>query len=471
MSQRLLSPAISLLCVSLLLSCSNGGGGGEAPSRTTGTARVSVALTADSTCGLPQGPYSHIFLTVADVRANTSATALPTDSGWVDLTPNLSSKPVQIDLLGGNPLLCSLPSLATSIEIVPATFQQFNVVLLANASASQVTNNACGSAANCVVLASNDSVQPITISGEAQNGILISPAQIAGGSFVVNVNENKTVTLAVNSCASLVTLSNGQVRLSPVMTAGLTGSSSNSITGRVVEGVNLGTLVGGRAVVVLEQKDSTGVDRIVKATALDSSGNFSFCGLPTGNYDVVGIGINGLNVAYGATIAIGVPAGTNLGNFPIFPQSGPNQTAASLSGKVTTASASGAVSADLSLSALQTITVGTSTITFTVPQVAPPATTISLPTEANVACPVGTDCVNYTLVVPVTNAYAGTFLATGFTYSQTTTTVPYVVDVAAFVPGSGGTRNCSPSEIQSANLDVTAGATTNVPVLSFVGCR
>jgi len=432
---------------------------------------VNVTLTADSTCGTPQGPYSHIFITVVDVRANTSATALPSDAGWVDLTPNLRSKPVQIDLLGSNALLCSLPALATGTEIAPATFQQFDVILLANASASQVTNNACGTAANCVVLASNNSVQPITITGEAQNGIVILPAQIAGGSFPVNVNENKTLNLAVNSCASVVTSSNGQLSFSPLFFAGLVSPNASSITGRVIEGVNLGTIVGGRAVVVLEQKDFNGIDRILKATVPDNSGNFSFCGLPAGNYDVVAIGTNGLNIAYGATVAVGVPAGTNLGNLPIFPQSGANQAAATLAGLVTTTGTSGAVSADLMISTLQTIAVGTSTLTFTVPQIAPPATTVSLATEANASCPNATDCVNYTLVVPVTNAYAGTFLASGTTYAQTTLTVPYVVDAIAFIPGSGGSRNCSPSEMQSANQTVTAGATTIVPTLTFIGCR
>ena len=105
------------------------------------------------------------------------------------------------------------------------------------------------------------------------------------------------------------------------------------------------------------------------------------------------------------------------------------------------------------------------------PQVAPPATTVSLATEANASCAASTDCVNYTLVVPVTNAYVGTFLASGTTYTQTTTTVPYLVDAIAFVPGSGGTRSCSPSEMQSGNLTVVAGTTTNVPTLAFIGCR
>src|SRR3954466_4780556 len=103
-------------------SCSGGGGGGgTGPSKQTGTGTVNVALNDPATCAAPQGPYSHVYLTIADVRANTSATALPTDPGWVDLTPNLSATPVQIDLIGNGALQCTLPLISTGVQVVPAT--------------------------------------------------------------------------------------------------------------------------------------------------------------------------------------------------------------------------------------------------------------------------------------------------------------------------------------------------------------
>lgn len=453
------------------LSCSGGGGDAQGPSRRTGSATVNVTLNDPATCAAPQGPYSHVYLTIADVRANPSATALPTDSGWVDLTPNLSSTPIQIDLIGNSALQCSLPAIATGTQIAPASFQQLNVTLLDNSLASRVSNNNCGTAANCVVLAANNSIQPIAISGESQNGISIPPSRISTGSFTVAVNQTKTINLSVNSCASVVTQSDGQLRLKPVMFTGEVGATSTSITGRVVDGINLGVITGGRVVVALEQKDSSGVDRIIQATVPDGTGAFSFCSLPSGNYDVVAIATNGLNIAYGATVAAGVPAGSNVGNIPINPQPGPNQAPANISGQITTAGTAGGISADVSLSVLQTATVGTSPVVFTLPQVAPPSPTVSIATAAGAFCPANTDCANYTLAVPVTNPYLGTFAGSGTAYAQSTGPAPLAVDALAFVAGSGNVVNCIPAEANTNAVTVTAGTTVTAPPLTFTGCR
>jgi hypothetical protein len=453
------------------LSCSSGGGGGNGPSRSAGTGTVNVTLNDPATCAAPQGPYSHIYLTIADVRANSSATALPADSGWVDLTPNLNSAPAQVDLIGNSALQCSLPAIATGTQIAPAVFQKLNVTLLDNSSASKVLNNQCGAAANCVVLASNNSVQAIALSGESQNGISIPSAQISTGSFGVDVNQTKTLNLSVNSCASVVVQSNGALRLKPVMFAGEVGSSSTSMTGRIVDGLNLGTIPGGRVVVALEQKDSSGVDRVIQATVPDGVGAFSFCSLPSGSYDVVAIATNDLNVAYGATIATGVPAGTNLGNIPVYPQVGSNQAPAGISGQITTTGTSGGVSVDISVSVLQSTSTAGNTLVFTLPQVAPLAPTLSIATAANASCPVNTNCANYTLAVPVANPYIGSFAATGTTYVLGTGNAPYTLDALAYVPSSGNISDCTPSEVKTDTINVSAGTTSNVPALNFAACR
>lgn len=471
--RRVLFSSSVLIALVLSLSC-GGGGGGEGPPKGAGTAAVNVTLSDPVTCSAPQGSYSHIYLTIADVQANTSATASATDTGWIDLTPNLSSAPVQVDLIGTSAIQCSLPALVSGTQIIPANFQSFRVILLGNSSASKIQNNQCGAAANCVVLSPSNSVQPITLSSESQSGITIPPAQIASGSFNVAVNETKTLNLSVNSCASVVTQTNGQLRLKPVIFAGQIGSSSTTISGRVVDGANLGTIPGGRVVVALENVDKSGVDRIVQATVPDGTGAFSFCSLPSGTYDVAAIATDGLNISYGATIATGVPAGTNVGNIPIYQQPGPNQTAANLKGLITTAGASAGVSADLSVSLVQTGTLANgNTVTFTVPQVAPPAPTASLPTEANASCPANTDCVSYTLSAAVANPYVGAFATNGITYAQATGSAPYLVDALAFVAGSGSVVNCTPSEQKSGAIDVSTGAGTTVKIadLTFTGCQ
>lgn len=45
--------------------------------------------------------------------------------------------------------------------------------------------------------------------------------------------------------------------------------------------------IAGNVIVAIERTDSTGVDRILMQTTADSQGNFRFCPLPTGTFDVV----------------------------------------------------------------------------------------------------------------------------------------------------------------------------------------
>ena len=55
--------------------------------------------------------------------------------------------------------------------------------------------------------------------------------------------------------------------------------------------------------------------------------------------------------------------------------------------------------------------------------------------------------------------------------------VGYTVNAIAFVPGGGGTLDCSPSEMQTsstasnANLAVAAGTSVTAATLAFMGCQ
>src|SRR5580765_4697154 len=76
------------------------GKGSTTSTSSTGTALASVRISDPATCMAPNGPFSHVYVTIADVKAHVSATAGDNDAGWVDLTPSLSKAPVQVDLLG-----------------------------------------------------------------------------------------------------------------------------------------------------------------------------------------------------------------------------------------------------------------------------------------------------------------------------------------------------------------------------------
>ncbi|SRR6266852_679264 len=440
------------------------------------SAMVKVTVSDPATCGPPQGPFAHIYITITDVKIHQSANAGANDAGWVDLTPGLQNNPQQVDMLGTANNQCFLASLGSTTELQAGHYQQIRIFLLDNGQASQVNNNQCGSAANCVVL----SAQPNTpfalqLSSESKTGIKIAPGQIAGGEFVVAAGEVKDLNIDFNACESIVVQGNGQYRLKPVLHAGEVSTTNASITGTVVDSVTGAGIVGGNTVVALEQKDSSGVDRVIMASVTDSNGNFVFCPVPAGMYDVVVAAINGAGTAYAATVITGVQPGNALGNVPVTPALVP----ASITGQITTSTGSVGTAADLSLSALQQITVGGATVMITTPLAEQSAATATLTTAADPGCPVNTDCVDYTLAVPAANPSVGTFTPSGNQNPAPPAggTVSYSLDANAFVPGSGGTADCSPSNLQTtqtdtnAPLNVTSGTSVTAATLAFTGCQ
>jgi len=87
--------------------------------------------------------------------------------------------------------------------------------------------------------------------------------------------------------------------------------------------------------------------------------------------------------------------------------------------------------------------------------------------SSSLTCAAGTDCADYSMVVPSASVYIGAWSSGGVTLAASGTAGTYVVDGIAFVPGSGGTLNCNPSEVQS----VTYSATAKVQALAFVQCQ
>lgn len=462
-------PAICLLAllsltasVAFLLSCGSSNGS------FMNAATVQLRVSDPATCSPPQGPFSHIFVTITDVRIHQSSSAADTDPGWVDLTPGLASSPVQVDLLGAA-TQCFLKVLGSS-EIQPGTYQQIRIMLADNSTA--VSGNQCGSSANCVIL-SNDPMHPqvLQLSSESKTGIKIPPGQIAGGKFVIAAGESKDLDVDFNACSSIVREGNGHYRLKPVLHAGEVGLQA-AISGTVVDAATQSPIVGGNAVVTLEQNDGSGVDRVVVETLTDSNGAFSFCPVSTGTYDVVVTAINGAGIAYSATIIAGVQSGAALGTVPITAALVP----ASITGTITTSTGSSGTSADLALSALQSITVNGNKVTA--PLAAQSASTATLMSESGAACPANTDCVSYTLSLPAGNPSIGTFSSSGHQAPAPPAAgaVNYTLDAIAFVPGSAGQRDCNPSELQtsqtgsSAPLTVSPGMSVMAATVAFTGC-
>ena len=476
MSRRALicaiAPALMIAIALVLSSCS----GGSRPITSTTPAKINVAVSDPATCSGPQGPFSHIFVTITDVKINASDGAGDNDPSWIDLTPNLQQNPQQVDLLGQANNQCFLAMLGSAIELQPGTYQQIRIMLASNTTT--IKSNLCGSTANCVVLSSDSSKtpQPLQLSSQAQTGLKIPSGQIAGGQFVIAAGETKDLDIDFNACASIVAQGNGQFRLKPVLHAGEVSLTSSSINGKIVDSVTKQPIIGGNTIVALEQKDSAGIDRVIMETVADAGGSFVFCPVAGGTYDVIAVAVSGTQVAYGATVITGVQPGNALGMVPLVSQAGTDKSVASITGQITTSTGSAGTAADIWLSVLQPIS---ATVSVTIPLAAQSAATASLTTASAATCPAKTDCASYTLAVAAANPSVGAFSTSGTQQPAAPASglVGYTIDAMAFVPGGGGAVDCSPSEMQTSstttntNLTVMPGTTTLAATIAFIGCQ
>lgn len=468
-----LASITTLFLVGLFVACSSGGG-----STTTTLGKVNVTLSDPPTCAGPSGAFAHVYVTISDVKIHQSATAGANDPGWVDLTPGLSSAPQQVDLLGIANNQCFLAMLGSQTELQAGTYQQIRVYLASTGPNKSSGNPCVGNVANCVVLASDNSVHPLDLSSESQTGIKIPSGQLAGGNFTIGAGEVKDLNLDFDACASIVTAGGGHYRLKPVLHAGEVALTSSSVTGTLTDSVTHAAIPNAKSIVALEQKDTNGTDRVIMQVTPDANGNFVLCPVPAGTYDVVAVAVSGTGVAYAATITSGVQPGSALGNIPMVAQTGPNTSDASITGTVTSSTGSAGTVADVSLYALQQVSISGSNVNVIIPLAQQSSSTASLTTASGGTCPANTDCADYTLAVPAMWPNIGTFSAGGTTYTQSTATpVAYSVGATAFVPMSGATLDCSPSEVTVNTLsgggaiNVTPGTSVTAATTTFTGCQ
>jgi hypothetical protein len=454
----------------IIVGCSNGTSG----TNTTGMATANVHLSDPSTCTSPNGPFSHVYVTISDVQAHTSASAGPNDAGWVDLTPKLSQSPQQVDLLGPVVSQCFLANMGDSLQLQAGNYQQIRVILSTTVPAGQGKGiggtDACGSQANCVVLADN-SIHTLLLSSEAKTGLKIPSGQIANGGFNIAAGQTKDLDIDFDTCDSIVQEGNGDYRLKPVLHAGEVSTTSTSINGVVVDNAT-GKPLDGLVEVALEQKDANGVDRIFMSTVAGLDGSFVFCPLPAGTYDLVIVGRSSAGVVYSPTVVTGVAPGQTISVVSLHALATVSTGPAVLHGMVTSqngATPPAGAAAHVQLSTLEAVS---SNLTVTVPLVPSlSAIEIALATSNSASCPAGIDCVSFDLKTSAGPAFVGAYSAGNITLTQSTLPASYIVDAIATVPASGGTLDCSPSELKSAPPTPVAGTTVPVPTLTFAGCQ
>jgi hypothetical protein len=468
-----------------------GCGGGTSTAPVSGTGTVLVSISDPPSCKMPNGKFSHVYITVRSVQAHIDPAAGDNSSGWQELAPQLVSQPVQVDLFADAQTNCVLAQLG-SASLPVGSYQQIRLLLVSNsASGSGVpASNACANNGfNCVVL-SDGSIHQLELSSQDNTGLKIPPGQIVGGPITVSDGQSVDLNIDFNACASIIRQGNAKYRLKPTLTAGQISPNSSGIAGQVVDSITHAPIVG-TVLVAIEQSDKTGVDRIVMEAAADSNGNFRFCPLPSGTFDVVIVAVGPNNLPYNATAVVNIPNGTNLNAIPLIAETGATSPAI-LQGSVTASTASSGASSDVSLAALQSVTFGTSmpvtrgitiplqTITGTTTSSAVFSTglvSITTNTDCLAGSPAAANCATYTLVVPASNPNVGVFSSSGVSYAAPLPgDVLFTVDAVAAQPLSGGTPDCTPSEqstskdVNQQSLRVIAGSTTSVARIDFLSC-
>jgi uncharacterized protein DUF4382 len=481
---------VSLLVVVALIvmSCS----GGSSMMQSPGMGMVSVSISDPPSCAaaagaaaMSPGTFSSVWITIVSVKAHISSTADANSPGWQELAPQLNSAPAQVDLLhlpaNGQCLLEQLGG--TSLPA--GDYQQIRLILLANAAPTGPvpSTNHCsslGNVFNCVV--DSTGTHTLDLSSEAQTGLKIPPGQIMGGPLHVAANQSVDLNIDFNTCASIIDEGNGDFRLKPTLTAGVVSPNMTGISGQIVDSVTSQPIVG--ATVTLQLADKSGTDRIAMQALTDSTGHFGFCPLAVGAvFDVVADAMTSSGTAYDATVVFNVSGGTNLGAVPLVAETaataGASTGPGTIQGTITAINGTTGASIDATVSALQTVTVSSTSHTFTVPPFQTPAS-LTIQVNSSMSCPMaapkGAFCGSYSLIVPASNPEVGTIAAGKVTFTAPASgDVLYTVEADATNPTSNAAI-CSPSSQTTSKdstampLKVTAGATTTAAELDFSGC-
>lgn len=274
-------------------------------------------------------------------------------------------------------------------------------------------------------------------------------------------------------------------------------AAGTGISGRIVDSATRAPISGGETIVALEQPDGTGTDAVFTQAKTDSAGRFAFERLPQATtFDLVVVAVNAAGVGYAATVVVGVPPGTELGDVPLIAESGQQNGTGKIEGLVTATSGTAPSSIRATVSAIQTIGLrdGASLpveVPLTVAITAADYRPVTIPgergtsadifvrsrSECPASAPTNVNCARYVIVVPGSNPSVARFERGKIAYEPPAAgPARYSVRGNSFMPFGAGASVCIPS-FQSANSDeqgqqieVSPGGTATAQPLAFSGC-
>lgn len=473
-------PVVIVLAAALLASCGGNrglNGNGAAPSGGGQAGAVTLTLSDPAVCG-GGAPYTAVYLTITDIEASPNANAAPGDASFVDLTPNLKSAPMQINLMGSSSQ-CILATLANAVQATAQKYAQIRVFLAPDAAAGTISANQCGSYANCAMVAAAPGsttvkLVPIAVGTAATNGIAITGAALDGG-FTVSSGATATVNVNFDICADLAANASGQLTLNPAPSAGAINAQADTISGTFQDGTTHAPVTG-PVLVALEQNQS-GTDRVLMQTFAASSGSFQFCPVPAGNYEVVAGAVSSSGGQYSPTAVLQVPNGANLSSppVPLYAGNGTNGEPATISATVTSSGSGNTpvpVAASVTLQAKVTPSAG-ATYSLAIPLPAKAAAVFPLATATASTCAAGTACVGpLTLQAPALFVSFGQYAAGAMLIqNNTNVSAAYLLDARASVLGGAGQPDCTPAEVTQTPGQISPNANLTAPPLAFTGCQ
>lgn len=199
--------------------------GDPKPTCTLATANGAVRILTHTVSGcsscLGSNQVRHIFVSLRGIEAHASAVAVDASPDWQELMPQLSSQPLQIDLMS---VAASPPApqlLGEAVTVPVGTYPLLRIRFEPNQPASdrvRSEKNACGrTGPNCIVL-DNGRIQPLLLDGAAAE-LRLRSDRIERGFLLIPPDSNSDLLIEFGVFWELSSSDGQGLRLLPALTA------------------------------------------------------------------------------------------------------------------------------------------------------------------------------------------------------------------------------------------------------------